>query len=194
MSSNRRSRTAIAKLRRSLRYPLRDGRELTIRTATPGDARELTRVLDAIATEQGPWLLMRPGEIKPRDWRNRIAQATTDPAQLIVVPTIDGHVVGNLGLYPDSRSKVCAHVRMLGMSVAEECRRLGVGSALLAAAIGWAQSKGVTRVVLSVLPHNAPAIAFYERHGFAVEGRRRGQFILGGVAYDEVLMARFLED
>jgi ribosomal protein S18 acetylase RimI-like enzyme len=151
-------------------------------------------VLDAIATEQGPWLLMAPGEIKPRDWKVRIAQATATDTDLIIVPTIDGRVVGSLGLYADPRTKVCAHVRALGMSVAAECRRLGVGTALVDAALGWARSNGVTRVVLSVLPHNAPAIAFYERHGFIVEGRRREQFILAGVAYDEVLMARSLKD
>jgi RimJ/RimL family protein N-acetyltransferase len=151
-------------------------------------------VLDAIAAEQGPWLLMAPGEVKPRDWKARIAQATVADNELIIVPTIEGRVVGSLGLYPDPRTKVSAHVRTLGMSVAAEARRAGVGSALLDAALDWARGAGVTRVALSVLPHNAPALAFYERHGFAVEGRRREQFILAGVAYDEVLMARSLKD
>jgi RimJ/RimL family protein N-acetyltransferase len=60
----------------------------------------------------------------------------------------------------------------LGMAVAREWRRRGVGAALLAAAIDWARERGLHKLSLSVFPHNSAAIALYRKFGFVEEGRR----------------------
>jgi len=46
--------------------------------------------------------------------------------------------------------------------------------------------------VLSVFPHNARAVRFYEHQGFVREGLRRAHFRRAAEYHDEVLMARFL--
>jgi len=76
------------------------------------------------------------------------------------------------------------------MSVGAQYRGLGVGSALLERTIAWAAAAGFTKVVLSAFPHNTRAIAFYERHGFTLEGRRALQFCRAGRYFDELLMGR----
>lgn len=58
------------------------------------------------------------------------------------------------------------------MFVAREWRGRGVGSALMQAAIAWGRDRGLHKLTLSVFPHNAAAIALYEKFGFVVEGRR----------------------
>jgi RimJ/RimL family protein N-acetyltransferase len=60
----------------------------------------------------------------------------------------------------------------IGMLVAREWRGHGVGSALLAAAIGWARENQLHKLCLSVFPHNDRGIALYRRFGFVEEGRR----------------------
>jgi ribosomal-protein-alanine N-acetyltransferase len=60
----------------------------------------------------------------------------------------------------------------LNMAVAREWRGLGVGSALMVAAIEWARQGGLHKLSLSVWPHNAAAIALYRKYGFVEEGRR----------------------
>jgi RimJ/RimL family protein N-acetyltransferase len=60
----------------------------------------------------------------------------------------------------------------IGMAVAREWRGLGVGSALLAAAVAWARENQLHKLSLSVFPHNERAIALYRRFGFVEEGRR----------------------
>ena len=60
----------------------------------------------------------------------------------------------------------------IGMLVTREWRGLGVGSALLAAAIGWARENQLHKLCLSVFPHNERGIALYRRFGFVEEGRR----------------------
>jgi ribosomal protein S18 acetylase RimI-like enzyme len=58
----------------------------------------------------------------------------------------------------------------LGMLVRADCRRQGVGDALVRACVAWAKERGARRIVLHVFPHNAGAIALYEKHGFADRG------------------------
>lgn len=58
------------------------------------------------------------------------------------------------------------------MFVAREWRGRGVGSALMQAAIAWGRERSLHKLTLSVFPHNAAAIALYEKFGFVVEGRR----------------------
>ena len=55
------------------------------------------------------------------------------------------------------------HVATLGIAVAAEVRGRGIGTALMSEALRWARSVGVEKIVLSVYPHNAGAIALYRR-------------------------------
>lgn len=64
----------------------------------------------------------------------------------------------------------------IGMAVARDWRRRGVGSALIAAAIEWARERGLHKLSLDVFPHNSGAIALYEKFGFVHEGRRAKQY------------------
>ena len=59
---------------------------------------------------------------------------------------------------------------LLGMWVAPEARRLGVGGVLVDTVIRWARGRGFQRVVLDVADGNAPAIALYESRGFVPNG------------------------
>lgn len=64
-----------------------------------------------------------------------------------------------------------AHVMTVG--VAPGSQRRGLGSLLMRALVERARSLGAASVLLEVRVDNEPAIALYERLGFAVLGRRR---------------------
>jgi RimJ/RimL family protein N-acetyltransferase len=164
-----------------------------VRDARKRDARGVTEMLDAVAAEPQPTLVLRPREAVPSDWRRRIADSLRAPRGLFLVADSADSVVGNLGLWPDA-NPASGHVAWIGMSVAEGFRGVGAGGALLEAAVAWAAAAGFRRVVLGVFPENARAIAFYERHGFVREGLRRDQYRRGDKYHDEVLMARPLTD
>ena len=58
---------------------------------------------------------------------------------------------------------------------------------------GWARSAGVSKLELHVFPHNTPAIALYEKHGYEREGHRRSHYRRpDGTVIDVVLMAKRL--
>jgi ribosomal protein S18 acetylase RimI-like enzyme len=80
----------------------------------------------------------------------------------------DGQLVGELLAVPRARG-----VAGIGVSVAEGSRRLGVATALFAAAVEWARESKLDELQLDVQEANARARALYEKLGFVDTGKRR---------------------
>lgn len=81
-------------------------------------------------------------------------------------------------------------LHVLLVAVAPALRRRGGGGALLETALAAARRAGLAVAHLEVRAGNAPALAFYERHGFLAVGRRP-RYYEG--REDAVLMSRRLE-
>jgi RimJ/RimL family protein N-acetyltransferase len=109
-------------------------------------------------------------------------------AAVYVAERSDGAIVGRLSLARDTHP-ASSHVADLGLMVAKDARRQGVGKALLEASVEWARASGVRKIELHVFPWNEPAITLYERFGFQREGFRRGHYFRAGSDVDAVLMA-----
>jgi [ribosomal protein S18]-alanine N-acetyltransferase len=80
---------------------------------------------------------------------------------------ISGFLVGRL---------VGVQAEVLNMAVLASHRRKAEGSALLGAALAEFALSAVKHVYLEVRESNSGAIAFYERHGFAKTGLRKGYY------------------
>jgi ribosomal-protein-alanine N-acetyltransferase len=78
-----------------------------------------------------------------------------------------GRIVGYAGVWLMVDE---AHITTFG--VLPDARRSGVGVRMLLAVAELGVELGAARLTLEVRPSNAPAIALYERFGFAVVGRR----------------------
>ena len=74
---------------------------------------------------------------------------------------------------------------ILSLGVAPDSQRAGAGAALVAAVTVAAKEARAARIFLEVDAGNAPAIALYEKSGFAASGRRKGYYRDGA---DAVLM------
>ena len=143
----------------------------------------------AVAAEDEGWL------ISDGDWRTaaderryiRALRRIRDAA--IIVAEDDGAIVGRLSIARDPHP-ASGHVADLGLLVAYDHRRRGIGRALMEAAEAWAQSVGVTKLELHVFPHNVPARMFYERLGYREEGFRRGHYRRRDDLVDAILMAK----
>lgn len=91
------------------------------------------------------------------------------------------------------------HVAVLTLAVAPEHRRIGVASELLSRADDWCHEVGVVKISLHVRAGNRAALALYQREGFELEGRERGQIrrhhgATGSDAADGVYSAEQYED
>jgi ribosomal-protein-alanine N-acetyltransferase len=79
--------------------------------------------------------------------------------------------------------------QLLNISVAANLRRHGVGRQLFEHFLTQARSLGAQHVVLEVRVSNTAAIAFYERLGCRVEGRRKGYYPAAEGREDALLMS-----
>lgn len=62
------------------------------------------------------------------------------------------------------------------IAVTPEHRRHGVADALLTAAEAWGRARSLRFITLEVRASNGPAIALYEKHGYAPVGRRKNYY------------------
>lgn len=134
-----------------------------IRPAVDDDRLPLAMLFAAVAEERDGI-----GTEPPVDVEARAASWTLDGT---IVAVADGEIIGSIHLDQSRHG-----YGELGMTVARDWRGRGVGSALLAAGIDWAQERDLHKVSLSVFPHNAGAIALYRKFGFVEEGRRVKQY------------------
>lgn len=169
-------------------------RDFVVRMADPGDAEALTRLAEAVSSEPEAWLISADGEWRSVGDERRYLKAVRryPHAAVYVAERADGAIIGRLSLARDPHP-ASAHVADLGLMVAKDARRMGVGRALLDAAVDWAGASGVRKLELHVFPWNEPAIALYERYGFEREGFRKAHYRRAGEDVDAILMAFHLE-
>jgi GNAT superfamily N-acetyltransferase len=100
------------------------------------------------------------------DWRKRLEVPLELAATFIA---FTGEL--DVGVVTGRRSDDDAATAMLlGMWVAPEARRSGVGGVLVNTVIHWACGQGFHRVLLDVADDNLPAIALYQSRGFVPNG------------------------
>ncbi|MGC0377739.1 N-acetyltransferase family protein [Streptomyces sp. SAI-229] len=158
--------------------------EPSIRIARPDDEAELARL------DRETWSTLHAVTPPPAD--DSFFNERSGPRDHRVAD-YKGRIVGYVRLGFPTELASNAHVRQIrGLAVAEEARGLGVGRALVRAAVAEARERGARRITLRVLGHNTAARALYASEGFVVEGVQPGEFFLGGEYVDDVMMGRSL--
>ena len=136
--------------------------------------------------------LMQMPHTDAATWRARLTEmCAPGKLDLPLVAELGGEVVGTAGLHPAGPQVRRRHVMMLGISVAPEAQRRGVGSALMAAMCSYADDwVGALRLELHVYTDNEVALRLYRRFGFVVEGTMKGFALRDGRYVDSHAMAR----
>ncbi len=166
---------------------------ITIRKATPKDAASYARIMGA---EDVYANLLQMPYADEDTWRARLTDSCAPgKSDLGLVAEIDGVVAGTAGLHPVGPALRRRHVMMLGISIARDAQGKGVGKALMAALVDYADRwAGVLRIELTVYPDNERAIALYRKFGFEVEGTHRAYALRDGRYVDTLSMARLHPD
>jgi len=163
------------------------GHPIVVRRAEPADAEAIHETFLGPRAIAGTLQLPYPSV---ESWRKRLSEFPVD--QYLLVATIAGEVVGNLGLHAAAKSPRRRHVGYVGMAVRDDRQGRGVGTALLRAAIeladGWLNYQ---RLELTVYTDNLPALHLYRKFGFTIEGTCRAYAFRDGSYVDAYAMARF---
>lgn len=159
-----------------------------IRPITLADVPAYHAVLDVVAKERR-WLAMV--EAPPLAETEAFITGTLNRGDIMLVAEEDGGIVGWCDILTPPRESM-RHAGTLGIGLLASHRDRGIGGQLLTVALDAARAKGLLRVQLMVLDGNDRARALYLRHGFVVEGRRRGPVRIGGRLIDDEMMALML--
>jgi [ribosomal protein S18]-alanine N-acetyltransferase len=109
-----------------------------------------------------------------RDYERILLAEPSDPLLRRGLVVERGGKVAGFAVASWLRKEAAAEVE--GLFVELDCRRQGVGSALITACMDWAAKAGASRVRLEVRASNRAAHALYRRHGFSAAGVRRAYY------------------
>lgn len=167
---------------------------MIIRLAQPADATNLIAYIRELLTEPNLHMPLTPAEftVTPTEEQQLLAEFAAADNSVELLAEAGSQIVGELNLKGGKR-RATRHSALLGISVRQDWRGRGVGSALMAQAIEWARGSGViTRIELYVYARNEAAIHLYQKFGFEVEGRRRRVIYQHGEYLDDLVMGLLL--
>ena len=165
---------------------------LVIREAVESDAPELKRLGDAVLTETAYFhRLPQERAATNEDMAMVIAAMAGAPRSAYLTAWRDGTAIGEAVLLAGQLQRL-RHSGTVGVGVLARCARQGVGRRLMEAVEARAQEAGISRLELTVMVDNQPAISLYQALGYRVEGRKSGSVLIDGSLKDEFLMAKRL--
>ena len=167
---------------------------MTIRKIREDDARAFFEMLCALDGETDR-MMYEPGErrrvTKSLDpLKARIASAVSGGDLLLVAEDEEKGIAGFLWAERGTLERV-RHTAYIVTGILRAYRGKGTGTRFFEMLGEWARENGVTRLELTVECANEGAIRLYVRHGFHVEGTRRGSMLVNGELTDEYYMAAF---
>ena len=100
---------------------------------------------------------------------NALLSECENDSALFFVAEENKNVAGYIGMH-----KVLDECYIANIAVFPEYRRRGIGDKLLSFAEGRARESGCSFISLEVRVSNSGAIALYEKHGYEIQGQRKG--------------------
>lgn len=159
---------------------------ILIHPARPADVPGIITLFTAVAQELDS-IGTEPGfDVAQR--QSSILTSIEQGANCLLVAAWEDVAVGSLSV------RVHHNVGSMGMMVARQHRRQGIGGRLLDESLRWARERALHKVDLQVWPHNAAAIALYRSRGFTAEGRLRRHYRrANGQLWDAITMGLVLD-
>jgi L-amino acid N-acyltransferase YncA/ubiquinone/menaquinone biosynthesis C-methylase UbiE len=155
-----------------------------IRPMRPADASEVLAIYQAgLDIGQASFEVTAPG------W-DAFDAAKLPLHRHVAVDAASGRVLGWTAVSPVSARRVYAGVVEHSVYVDPVAHRGGIGSALLAALAGSAESDGIWTIQSSIFPENAASVRLHQKAGFRVVGTRERVARHHGRWRDTVMLER----
>lgn len=161
---------------------------MEIRLIEPSDTKKFVDFYEKLVSETD-YLMFTPEETSDKeDQEEEFIKKYNDYKQVFIALD-DDQIVGYLGISRSHLSKI-NHVAKFTVGVLEDHRRQGIASKLISFAEKWAKEKGISRIEITVITENEPAVALFEKNGYEKEGTRKNSVNIDDELYDEFFMAK----
>lgn len=158
--------------------------EIQYRNAVPGDAAALLGYLKIVGGESDNLSFDVQGIPITVEYEEKILERLAVSAHSIMLLALDGEeIVGNACLEGSGTPRFC-HRASLAITVRKSHWGQGIGSALIARLIRFAESAGIEIISLEVRTDNSRGIALYEKFGFRKFGTFERYFKINGRYFD----------
>lgn len=161
---------------------------MRIERITPDEAINLYHCMKKI-DQESQYMLYLPDE---RTFESSKLYQDLEENYYIGVKQNDNTIVGYLSVHI-SKIKKIKHIGYIHTGLMEDFHQQGFATKMFNESIQWAMSRGLRRLELTVITYNSPAINFYEKIGFKIEGIKRESVYMDGLYHDELYMAKLLE-
>lgn len=163
---------------------LRDGRAVVLRAGEPGDGGALLSYMHRCLPDFAPYVAMDADEfaMTEQDEYDWLKSVQANPNALCLLAFAGDQAVGVLNCSCRHDRRRVAHIGHLGMSSDKAYWGSGLGTAMMAAVVVWAERHPVLELLeLDVFADNARALALYRGSGFKEVGIMpgRGRFATG---------------
>ena len=151
---------------------LKDGRKCVLRNGVEADGQAAFENFNLTHAETD-FLLSYPDENSYNaEEEGKFLQEKTDSADEIeIIAEVGGKIAGMAGIEKVGSKFKLKHRAELGISIAHEYWRLGIGRALVNACVKCAKEAGFKQLELDVVADNEAALSLYKRAGFVEYGR-----------------------
>jgi RimJ/RimL family protein N-acetyltransferase len=174
-------------------FILRNGIDVTIRTAEPEDADEIFNVVKSVMKEK-IYTLHDSDEYKEtsKTIAKKISRFRKVPGKIFITALCENKIIG-YATFNNGDLRKTKHSGYLTIFIKKEFRGKGLGEELMKILIQWGKANRlIQKMTLAVFSNNKNAIALYEKIGFKIEGICSKDVKINGRYYDSVLMYKFV--
>ena len=172
-------------------FKAHDGRNFTLRAPRWEDLDDFLESINSLVEEGAMIGVAKPlTREEETEWLGNHLIRIENGKRIAVAAEIDGKVVGQTML--DPREGHGSHVGVLGISIRDGYRDVGLGSEMIRETERLARMYGMTHISLQVYGKNERALHVYRKLGFAYVGKEPDAVNLNGEVMDNVYMYKKL--
>lgn len=173
-------------------FTLKNGKQLTLRTALAKDASHIVKLMKEVVKE-GPYTLAEPDEYTTtvKSEAEKIKRFAKAEGKIYLVAEIKNEIAGFIDFdnWPTRRTR---HTGLFSIFIKKQWRGMGIGKILVKGMLDWGAANPVNKKIsLYVFSTNKNAIALYKKLGFKVEGTFKNDMIIDGKYVHSVAMCKF---
>ena len=165
---------------------------MEIRMIQKTDARQFMMLNEKLDRETN-FMMLEPEErnMQVEFYQQQVESIRASGNSMIFIADNGNELAGYMGLF-GGRYKRIRHSAHIVIGLLKKYRGMGLGTAIFETAEEWATDIGLTRLELTVVSDNKPALGLYKKRGFEIEGLKKNSLVINGEYFDEYYMAKML--